>query len=639
MSLSQEATDPSSAAGAVEECDLVMKGGITSGIVYPRLVRALAERYRFRQIGGASAGAIAATMTAAAEAGRRTAPPGEGLRSFELLAEVPAELGQNLAQLFQPSDQTAAAFDVLSTLIAPRRVKFLKWPAVLWVVVRRRFATFGMTAMLVLVLAGLSGFFIAGFPDSALELVLTIGRAMLLAVPAALVTALAVAVVALTMKSVKVLNDNGFGLCDGHTRRRGVDQLPLTDWMELKLRVLAGFPESEVRPVCFGDLWDKAAVEEYREVLRRPGRGEVNLSRATLRKLRSNRATDCLVMTTDLSHRRPYHFPFDTAVFFWCPDCLKQYFPNNVITAMSNTSTEVTEEGAALHCSRHDDVQLRHLPLAPDIPLVVAARLSLSFPGLISAVPFYSVDHTRSEPNRGVVTVWFSDGGISSNFPMRFFDAAWPKRPTFGINLTAVDQDRPSQLVWRAAVGQSGVLPRHMPIAGLLGFLGAIFDTMQNWNDSTQIVMPGFRDRVVNIRQNADEGGMNLQMPAEVIEALADRGGLAAKNLLEGDKGTRTPAFDFDVHRWIRYRGAMAGLDDLVSAMRDVDAVVDEQAFIAGYAPPAGVPAYSAKDRSKDRDATAAVLALAAELDGLGHPATSGSVPRPLAEMRLAPPI
>jgi|GEM_PF-6425077 len=62
MSLSQEATDPASAAGAVEECDLVMKGGITSGIVYPRLVRALAERYRFRQIGGAAVLALAAEL-------------------------------------------------------------------------------------------------------------------------------------------------------------------------------------------------------------------------------------------------------------------------------------------------------------------------------------------------------------------------------------------------------------------------------------------------------------------------------------------------------------------------------------------------------------------------------------------------
>jgi len=36
------------------ECDLVMRGGITSGIVYPRAIAKLAETYNFRSIGGTS---------------------------------------------------------------------------------------------------------------------------------------------------------------------------------------------------------------------------------------------------------------------------------------------------------------------------------------------------------------------------------------------------------------------------------------------------------------------------------------------------------------------------------------------------------------------------------------------------------
>ena len=54
-----------------EVCDLVMKGGVASGVVYPGAILALAKRYRFRNVGGTSAGAIAATVTAAAELGRR----------------------------------------------------------------------------------------------------------------------------------------------------------------------------------------------------------------------------------------------------------------------------------------------------------------------------------------------------------------------------------------------------------------------------------------------------------------------------------------------------------------------------------------------------------------------------------------
>ena len=53
-------------------CDMVMKGGITSGVVYPLAVVKLAEQFVFRNIGGTSAGAIAAAATAAAELARDT---------------------------------------------------------------------------------------------------------------------------------------------------------------------------------------------------------------------------------------------------------------------------------------------------------------------------------------------------------------------------------------------------------------------------------------------------------------------------------------------------------------------------------------------------------------------------------------
>ena len=51
-------------------CDIIMKGGITSGVVYPSAVCELAGTYRFKSIGGTSAGAIAAALTAAAEHAR-----------------------------------------------------------------------------------------------------------------------------------------------------------------------------------------------------------------------------------------------------------------------------------------------------------------------------------------------------------------------------------------------------------------------------------------------------------------------------------------------------------------------------------------------------------------------------------------
>ena len=64
---------------APETCDLAMKGGITSGVIYPQAVLALARRYRFRNIGGTSAGAIAAAwitpLDQRKQTMRRTARP------------------------------------------------------------------------------------------------------------------------------------------------------------------------------------------------------------------------------------------------------------------------------------------------------------------------------------------------------------------------------------------------------------------------------------------------------------------------------------------------------------------------------------------------------------------------------------
>ena len=73
-----------------KECDIIMKGGATSGIVYPKAVLALAKDYRFRSIGGASAGAVAAAITAAAEYGRAAG-------GFEKIAAIPDYISGNLA--------------------------------------------------------------------------------------------------------------------------------------------------------------------------------------------------------------------------------------------------------------------------------------------------------------------------------------------------------------------------------------------------------------------------------------------------------------------------------------------------------------------------------------------------------------
>src|SRR5258705_11001212 len=88
-------------------CDIVLKGGITSGVVYPLALVSLAEKYRFSNIGGTSAGAMAAVAAAAAEYGSHT-----GNSGFDPPARDPGELGPKHLSPFQPTAALQAVFDI-----------------------------------------------------------------------------------------------------------------------------------------------------------------------------------------------------------------------------------------------------------------------------------------------------------------------------------------------------------------------------------------------------------------------------------------------------------------------------------------------------------------------------------------------
>src|SRR5262249_32318289 len=88
-------------AAATKQCDLVLEGGLVSGLVHPAAVLELAKDYRFRRVGGASAGAYVAAATAAAEMARNSG-------GFERLARFSGELAKGglVDQLFQASPAT-----------------------------------------------------------------------------------------------------------------------------------------------------------------------------------------------------------------------------------------------------------------------------------------------------------------------------------------------------------------------------------------------------------------------------------------------------------------------------------------------------------------------------------------------------
>ncbi len=121
-----------------QSADITMRGGTTSGIVYPLAVCEIARAFRLRNLGGASAGAIAASAAAAAELGRIRAVKGiedrehrdkrEGVaRGFAGLAEVTQWLAQTaergprdefrVAGLFQPMPGEPKVFRFLKPLM------------------------------------------------------------------------------------------------------------------------------------------------------------------------------------------------------------------------------------------------------------------------------------------------------------------------------------------------------------------------------------------------------------------------------------------------------------------------------------------------------------------------------------------
>ena len=101
-----------------KQCDLVMKGGIASGIVYPEAVIELSKHYNFKGIGGTSAGAIAAAFAGAAEYARRnSSDPSTLLNALEHINRFLMGTKGSLLSLFRAQrGGTCVIFQAFLTL-------------------------------------------------------------------------------------------------------------------------------------------------------------------------------------------------------------------------------------------------------------------------------------------------------------------------------------------------------------------------------------------------------------------------------------------------------------------------------------------------------------------------------------------
>lgn len=629
------------ASGPSRYCDLVMKGGITSGIVYPNAVLALAREFRFKNIGGTSAGAIAAAASAAAALGDRRkqakqiADP-DGKAGFEGLTNVAGKLASQgfIFSLFQPASGAGRAYRLLVLLVGNAGklrkglAAFLSIPVM------------APETLLILGAALAAGAWAAGWKGMALA-----------GVPAFFLAWLAGALLG-ALRVARVARGNMLGLCSGLS----LGAAPaLTDWMHGVLQSLSGQPAD--RPLTFADLWKGPRYPD---------------------EPKTTNAIGLQMITTCVSHLEPRTLPFERSHFWFLREEFDRLFPKDVVDWMVAKAGDPKMVGGRAYC---------RLPAGGDLPVLVAMRMSLSFPLLISAVPLH--EPARSAPaapgaepappsarkaERNVaqtveaLTVggaaepatitafrrcWFSDGGISSNFPIHLFDAPLPLWPTFGIDLL-YPQDRnapppayplsPEQIeksIWLPLRNDEGWRPSWQQIDGksavgeLVAFLGGLIGTMQNWRDLLQSRAPGYRDRIVHVCLGGGEGGLNLNMEQKVLDAIAQRGAAAGEELKK---------FSFDNHYWIRWRNAASALQRYTISIAAADACLPrvaayESAYATARTGTPAPPSYrfsSAPAREAAEKLLQTLLQRGAEWEDLG-PDFSKGAPRPLPQMRIVP--
>jgi hypothetical protein len=632
------------------ECDIIMKGGITSGVIYPRAVCELAKTYRLRSVGGSSAGAIAAAGAAAAEFGRASG-------GFDLLEQLPHDItadspaGESvLYRLFQPTTRTLPLYRVLVAGMGTDTK------------LRRTF-----TAML-------TGFWLRALACAAPGLVLAVlsalGRtpAVVAGVLAGLALAALGAIAGAAWAAAGTLArtaTTGFGLCTGMPGAGAKGAVALTPFLHERFQAMAGQRDGTV--LTFGDL----AGERI--------------------KLR--------VMTTNLTRSQPMPMPWTTQDYFFEPAQMRTLFPEDVVQWMEDHPPKTGPDGNELSPkeTRQRDLlraqagSKRPWPAPDDLPVVVATRMSLSFPVLITAVPLYAVNYAlaaNEDARRAAddwlaahpdlpaaqgaaeITVtptfdpnWYSDGGICANLPVQFFDAPLPTRPTFAIDLEdfppdrvqsedqskncylPIPNDKGMQLPWTMlSTPDINTVSTISGIKALGSFLNQIVNTARGWVDAAQLVMPGDRDRVVTIYHDSKEGGMNLAMPKDIVTELADRGEAAAALLVEKFTGTpddKPQGWGWNNQRWIRFRTATAGLDAWLKEFQTNYNAAAPGAppypDLAGPHADAQLPSYDfPKDaRGTVNELTARLLALAAtwEPDNV----LSHNAPQPPPQLRLVP--
>jgi predicted acylesterase/phospholipase RssA len=627
-------------------CDVVLDGGVINGVVYPGFLVELARKFHFHALAGTSVGAIAAALAAACEYSRRY---GRDTGFNEGLAKMPGELAEwvddkrsitRIRSLFQPNPTVRPLFNFFVDWLGVQmdrspnnlhekqaeKTSDSSFPSasfgssdtggLLWDGFQSACDHLGpnLWQMLIWMLAVGAPLYLLG-----IESPHKYYFAWVLGVLVCCVFVHPIVKLVCQVRSLYRLE--GFGACTG--MRTSDSNLPgLTEWMHEGIQKSAGLPFHS--PLTFADLW--AA----------PG------APSSSSQTKESRSIDFRAISTCLSHGRIYEFPQapdeQFPLFFRLSE-FSRFFPKDIIdhlrrvsrplevselkglqrqllarskvlekdvrrslTKLDEFSTKKAVSAAALQEAFDAkenpaqgllDPDLRLLP-REHMPILVAVRLSMSCPILFSCVPLVGINRDTHPEDARLARLWFSDGGIGSNFPIHLFDKAIPRWPTFALRIldqaprkTSDNKQLQSYLPYQHRDGSEdnllyprddGVFTNPNAINSTVGsffkLIFSIYTSAKDGHDQSFGRMPDVRNRVVRLYLNRRAGNMlNLKLDPELICNLAlGTGARSGKNAAEAYlQENASEKYDWVSawadHRWVRMNMLIHGLREYLDGV------------------------------------------------------------------------
>jgi Patatin-like phospholipase len=360
-------------------------------------------------------GAIAAALTAAAEYRRQSTDSTVGFDKLNTLPDLlsqPVEGKTRLFRLFTPQPQTRRVFEVLTAPLKPQKhtdkdgAKLPKDYVLnkLWRVLARACNVYPFVPIATLLLGLL--YLNATLPR--LESTLAIIH-VVFTLTAIIVLFLVVMLIVFLVDFGNTVIPNHLGLCTGKTPDGDKSQLAFTDWFEAYADDLA-FGDNQHRPAT-GDSGDPLTFGDLAQ-------HDINLK----------------MFTSCVSRGVPLIVPFKQKGIYFRPRDLQPFFSDRIIKHLTEKARDSTtiDEFNKMHGLTGNE-QLYALPEPDDLPVVFGVRFSMSFPILFSAIPLFMKFNLPKategslevvEENSGDVIslerVYFTDGGICSNFPIDF---------------------------------------------------------------------------------------------------------------------------------------------------------------------------------------------------------------------------